>query len=370
MSSESPARSTLHAALRRAICSAVPPITCLALWIPAARAQDQKSPVEPRVFSVFPLGDRPGAAYDAVVRGVILRDAQAVWFENDAIHARIDRAGRDPESDAEAPTPTDLVTIHVTIDPAARPGEYPFRVVTRQGVSNAISMRVTSDRTITEPARLSADQAPRLESFPLVVNGRIMKKGEVDDYWFDARPGEELSFEVISGFSAFDPSLTILEPSGSWFDPKRLNPIAFNDDPLWFPDFSTDAKLVQRFDRGGRYLLRVAAFEGRGSPDDVYQLRIAHGHEAPIVLRAPSRHGWQEHTFTRHFSADWLELLHQRGDPASSREMLETFRAVDESQTPPPLMQVPGIVEGVIARPGEIQKIIFHVKGAQDIVVE
>ena len=55
-----------------------------------------------------------------------------------AIHARIDATGADPESDPHASTPTDLVTIQVTIDADAKPGTYPFRVVTKQGVSNAI----------------------------------------------------------------------------------------------------------------------------------------------------------------------------------------------------------------------------------------
>ena len=57
--------------------------------------------------------------------------------------------------------------------------------------------------------------------------------------------------------------ITILEPSGSWFDPHRLNRIAFNNEPLNFPDFSTDAKLVHHFERGGAYLVSVAAFEGQ-----------------------------------------------------------------------------------------------------------
>lgn len=346
-------------------------VASLAPVLPAARAEAPKPPTESRIFSVFPLGDRPGATYDAVIRGVTLRDAQAIWFENDAIHARVDRAGRDPESDPEASTPTDLVNIHVTLDAAAQPGEYRFRMVTKQGVSNAISMRVTSERTITEPALPNAepDQSPRLKSFPLVVNGRIAKKGEVDDYWFDARPGEELMFEAFSGFSAFDPSLTILERSGSWFDPQRLNPIAFNDEPLYFPDFSTNAKLAYRFERGGHYLVRVAAFEGRGSPNDVYQLRISREQSTPPSLRVLPTPGWQEHTFTRHFSADWLTRLRARGDPAQSQEALETFRAAGESAASP-IMKVPGIVEGVISKPGEVQKIGFHVKGAQDLVVE
>lgn len=340
--------------------------------LPPASAETPKPPVEPRVFSVYPLGDRPGSSYQATLRGVTLRDAQAIWFESGSIHARIVRSDRDPESDPQAATPTDIVNIHVTVDPEAKPGNYPFRVVTKQGVSNPISMRVTAERTILEPEAQTGDpeQAPRLSGFPLVVNGRIAKKGEVDYYWLDARPGDEFSLEAFSGFSAFDPSLAILEPSGSWFDPHRLNRVAFNDEPLYYPDFSTNAQLVHRFERGGRYLVSVASFEGQGSPNNIYQLRISTGRNAAPLLPALPRSGWQEHTFTRHFAADWLEWLRARGDPQKSPESLETFRTVKQSETTVPMMNVPGVVEGTISEPGETQKIAFHVKGAQDLVLE
>ena len=319
----------------------------LALWIPAIWAETPKPKLEPRIFSVYPLGDQPGAIYEAAIRGVALREAQAIWFETDSIHARVDNVDRDPESDPNASTPTDVVHIHVTLDSTAKPGSYPFRVVTKQGVSNAVSMRVTSERTIMEIEGSTGEpeHAPRLSGFPLAVNGRIAKKGEVDYYSFEAQPGEELSFEVFSGFSPFDPALTILEPSGSWFDPHRLNRIAFSDEPLWYPDFSTDTKLVHRFEHGGRFLVRVEGFEGRGSPSDVYQLRVSTGRSAPALLRALPKPGWQERTFTRHVTADWLKRLRERGAPAGPREDLETFRAVKESaQAPPviPMMKLPG----------------------------
>jgi hypothetical protein len=348
------------------------PAAIFALLVPAAWPETLKAKEEPRVFSIYPLGDQPGATYEATIRGVVLREAQVIWFETDSIHAWIQRVGRDPESDAKAATPTDLVSVHVTVDPAAKPGRYAFRVVTKRGVSNAISMRVTSGRTIAEPEGSTGEpkHAPRLSGFPLVVNGRIAKKGEVDYYWFKALPGEELSFEAFSGFSAFDPALTILEPSSSWFDPNRLNPIAFNDEPLYYPDFSTDAKLAHRFERGGPYLVRVQAFAGQGSLNYVYQLRVSEGRGDPPSLRPLPKPGWLEHTFTRHFAANWLTVLRGRGAPAGAPEPLETFHAAKEQAPSLPVMKVPGIVEGVISAPGETQRIAFNVKGAQDLVLE
>ncbi len=333
----------------------------LGLFDGTASSETPKTETEPRAFSIYPLGNRPGASYDAQIRGVKLQDAQALWFETDGIQARIDHAQHDPESDPNAPTPPDLVNVHVDVASTAKAGSYLFRVVTSQGVSNAIPMRVTDDRTIAEPENLTRepDNAPRLGAFPLVVNGRIAKKGEVDYYRFDAHAGETLSFEAFSGFSAFDPSIAILESSGSWFDPHRLNRIAFNDEPLYFPDFSTDAKLVHRFERAGSYLVSVAAFEGQGASNDVYQLRISAGAGSPPSLRALPKPGWQEHTFTRRVSADWLKRLRERGALNQSAEDLETFHAVEDSVKPLPSMKVPGIVEGVRTLPSRCSIPLF-----------
>ncbi|HKX00316.1 MAG TPA: hypothetical protein VJN43_21425 [Bryobacteraceae bacterium] len=345
---------------------------CLSLLPPAAWPKTGKPDPEPRAFSIFPLGYSRGGDYAAGIRGVSLHDAQAIWFETNAIQARVDRVERDPESKPDDVTPTDLVDIHVTVSATAKPGVYPFRVVTKEGVSNEISLRVVQERTMAEPERLTDEpgHAPRLTDFPLVVNGRIAKKGEVDYYWFEAQPGKELTFEAFSGFSAFDPAVAILEPSGSWFDPHRLNRIAFNDEPLYYPDFSTDAKLVHRFGRGGRYLVRVSAFQGRGSPNDVYELRISKGAGPPALLRAPAKPGWQEHIFTRRLATDWLDELHGRGTPAKNPEALETFRAVTEPAASRPTMKVPGIAEGVISKPAERQTIGFHVEHAGELALE
>jgi len=337
-----------------------------------AWSKPEKPELEPRAFSIYPLGGQAGASYKAQIRGVKLRDAQALWFEMDGIQARIDDVQSDPEGDPNATTPSDLVNVHLIIAPAAKPGSHLFRVVTKQGVSNAISLRVTNERTIPEPESLTGDpdHAPKLDAFPMVVNGRIAKKGEVDYYRFDAQAGETLCFEAFSGFSAFDPSVAILEQSGSWFDPNRLNRVAFNDEPLYFPDFSTDAKLVHRFEHAGSYLVSVAAFEGQGGSNDVYQLRISVGSGTPPSLRALPKPGWQEHTFTRRLSPDWLKQLRERGALSPSSEDLETFHAVEDAVKPAPAMKVPGIVEGVISRAGETQRIAFHLKDAQDLVLE
>ena len=128
------------------------------------------------------------------------------------------------------------------------------------------------------------------KNFPVILSGQIARRGETDYYAFDAAAGQKLTFQAISGLpvagapggnaAGFDPSVALYEPSGSWFDPKRINRIAFNDEPLWIIGKRTDAYLVHSFAKKGRYLLRIEAFSGQGGPDYGYQIKITPG-EAP-----------------------------------------------------------------------------------------
>src|SRR6185503_4590145 len=113
------------------------------------------------------------------------------------------------------------------------------------------------------------ESAVPVAQVPAVYSGRLTRRGESDYYAFHADAGQVLTFEVTSGFPQiaaagsaatvpnFDPALTIYEPAGSWFDPKRLKRIAYNDEPVWVFGQPTDPKLVHRFDRAGEYLLRI-----------------------------------------------------------------------------------------------------------------
>jgi hypothetical protein len=103
---------------------------------------------------------------------------------------------------------------------------------------------------------------------------------------------------IPSSYShGFDPSLSLFKPSGSWFDPHRLNLIAFNDEPLSFPGLSKDARIVERFPHAGVYRLRVQGFAGQGGRDCVYRLRIVPGVTAD----------WEERQFTRKLSHRRME---------------------------------------------------------------
>src|SRR6188768_4049454 len=112
---------------------------------------------------------------------------------------------------------------------------------------------------------------------------------------------------MSSGSATLDPTVGIYEPSGSWFDAKRLNRLAFNDEPLNFPGLSRDAVLSYTLPHAGRFCIRVEGFAGQGGPDAVYELRLTGG-PAPSKpdLRPVLRAAWEERELTRSMGDDWM----------------------------------------------------------------
>ena len=329
--------------------------------------------VEPKILSAYPFTAQAGTAFTTTVRGSGLQGATAVFTNNPALKAAIEGIESEaPDPGSKAKVPTDLVRLRIQIDPRAQAGRYPIRLITARGISNAIPISVL-DRPVTEEptgSHETPETAISVDKLPAIFNGRIARRGETDYYAFHATAGQTLTFEAISGLpstggpggnaNGFDPSLSLYEPSGSWFDSKRVNRIAFNDEPLWVIGQPTDAYLVHRFEKSGRYLIRVDAFSGQGGPDYGYQLRIAVG-EAPQE-HAPNAEVWEERGYVRHLSGNRLNELAGRGGSAQKRPSVETYRAA--------FFKIPGTLEGTLTQPGEAQRARFHLDGPQDIAIE
>ncbi len=333
---------------------------------------------EPKAVSVHPFTGRPGSSFTATVRGNALGKTRAIFLEDAPFAAVIEGMEAEPpgESPGRNKTPFDLVRLRVEVAPDAKPGRYPFRLVTEDGVSNALTLHVVEQAIRAEPpgAHETPDEAVAVSELPVTFNGRIARRGETDTFVFDAKAGQTLTFEAISGLpsiaapgsnaNGFDPSLSVYEASGSWFDPKRLKRIASNDEPLWVIGQITDAYLVYKFERAGRYYLRLAAFSGQGGPDYGYQLKILPGEVPQDSARAIK--SWDERGFSRRLSASRLNELAARGDGKQDRPSIETYRAAAD----PVSFKLPGTVEGALLQPGEAHRARFHIEGPQDIAIE
>ncbi len=260
----------------------------------------------------------------------------------------------------------------------AKPGRYPLRLITAGGISNAVSVYIVDNPVTVEPpgAHQTRDSAISVSTTPVIFNGRLSTRGEADYYSFHAEAGQTMTFDVISGLpqiaaagsaatvANFDPSLSIYDSEGSWFDPKRLKRIAYNDEPVWVFGKPTDAHLVHRFAKAGTYLLRVEAFAGQGGPDYSYQLKIAPG-EAPLEA-ASKRTGWDERAWTRRLDSNRLNQLSSRGGKPETQKSIETYRAASE----PSVFKLPGTIEGALVSPGETHRSRFHLDGPADLALE
>ncbi len=283
------------------------------------------------------------------------------------------------ESSTPAKGQIDLVKLRIQVPPEAKPGRYPIRLISRDGVSNALPIHIVDLPVLAEPNGVhdARESAVAISKLPVAYAGRLARRGETDYYSFHAEADQTFTFELISGLPQiagagsaatipnFDPALTIYEPAGSWFDPGRLNRIAYNDEPEWVFGKRTDAYLVYRFKKAGDYLLRVEAFAGQGGPDYSYELKVAPGVHPQDGADAGGS-GWNERGWTRRLDGQRLSELDKRGGKSDEQPAVETYRAAPE----PVVFKIPGALEGAIAQPGETHRARFHLDKPSDIAIE
>lgn len=349
-------------------------VVIAALFCLAAGAQPRE---DPRLVSIHPFTGQRGATFIATVRGSGLAAASGVSIGKAPFTVAVE--GMEVESPGRAKGQIDLVKLRVQVSQDAQPGRYPIRLITRNGVSSALPLHIVDFPVLAEPVgeHETQESAVAISKLPAVYAGRLDRRGEADYYSFHAEAGQLLTFEVISGFpqiaaagsaatvANFDPALTIYERAGSWFEPKRLNRIAYNDEPVWVFGKPTDAHLIHRFAKAGDYLARVEAFAGQGGPDYSYGLKISGG-ALPHDAVSGGRGGWEERGWTRRLDATRLSQLTKRGGKENKQPSIETYRAAPE----PASFQIPGTLEGALTQPGETHRARFHLDKPADIAIE
>ena len=320
---------------------------------------------------MHPFTGQRGSVFQATVRGANLKETKGVFIESPGLHMTVEGAGSD--TPPKARNSPDFVKVRVETTADFKPGRYTFRLITPSGVSNSLPLQITDSEVMAEPpgSHETPETAVPVAGAPALYVGMIGVRGESDFYAFDAKAGETLTFQVLSGLpsigaaggnaNGFDPSITIYEASGSWFDSKRLNRIAFNDEPLWVLGRLTDAYIKQTFPKAGRYLLRLEAFSGQGGPDYSYQLRIDRGAVDPV--KPAGRADWEERGYSRVLSSNRLNELAARGGKPLNQKSVETYRTMGK-------FVLPATLEGTIALAGEAHRAKFQVDGPTDIAIE
>jgi hypothetical protein len=332
------------------------PFAAVLFCATAGLCADAQKETDPKITAIYPVAGRPGDSFAAVIHGADLSGARAVVFEHGGVQATISGTGTEDGKE---------VQVKVTIARDTEIGLHDLRVVTAQGVSNKIAFDVLAG-TVLDGAAVTAP----LTEFPVTISGRLGHPGETGGYWIEVAGGTTLTMEALSRTAGFDPAVALYEAAGSWFDAQRLNRIAFNDEPLYFPGLSTNARLVHDFARGGKYCVKVEGFHGEGGADRTYELRITPGVAPAPVLHPKLSAAFEERQFTRMVPSNWLSELAQRGGAAEKKQTVETFHAVPEGGGEPPVMTLPGVVEGCVGKPGQADVIRIKIDKAQDIAFE
>lgn len=354
----------------------------VALYLCAQSLSAQTAPSkrpDPSIKSIHPFTLPRGGTIVATIRGTGLKGVTNALATDLGIRLQVEGVAPEPQPGRVA---AEEVRLRVQVDAKVAPGRYPLRLISSDGVTNALPLHVTDLPIESEPEGVhdSTETAIPVKSKPTLFTGRLLRRGEADYYAFEAKAGEVLTFEVISGLpqiaaggsgatiANFDPSLTILEGGASWFDSQRLKRIAYNDEPMFVFGRITDAHLTHRFARAGTYWLRVEAFAGQGGADYSYHLKVVSG-ERPQDL-PQSEDSWQERSFSRKVSQDRLSALAVRGGVKDPGKSIETYRGLAVPSPEAPKIQIPGTLQGVIGKPGETHRARFAVDGPKDIAIE
>ena len=207
---------------------------------------------------------------------------------------RIERTFAEDERNPAVRSQTELVFAEVTVDPNAKPGRREIRVITKRGISNALSfyvgqvpeiarrpmktcqLPVLGKESLAQRKRPPEEEEVRM-SVPCTMNGQIAA-GEVNRYRFPAAKGQRL---VISA-KARDLVPYVADGVPGWFQAVlRLydsdgNELAYNDDFHLRPD----PVLYFEVPDDGEYVLTINEALFRGRESFVYRITVG---EVPFL---------------------------------------------------------------------------------------
>jgi hypothetical protein len=213
----------------------------------------------PYLASIFPLGAQQGTSPELMLRGQMLAGAKRIEVERSQ--------GQGLEVTA-LNSAADAVTVQVNVAKDAPLGIYHLRLWTQAGWSNPVKFFVGNLPELSEAEPNDAPGQLQRVGLPATINGRIERKGDMDQFAFTAGAGEQLVFEVKAEElgSPLDAHLALYNDKGS--------ELANNDDADPNNRLNRDARLEFSFKEAGDYSLAIRDLSRLGGPDYGYRLTI------------------------------------------------------------------------------------------------
>ena len=288
---------------------------------------------------------------------------------------------------------SDRVLVRVTIDAKAAPGDRELRLKTPLGLTNPMCFQVglLPEAREQEPngpgSNTVLPPGPPAE-LPILLNGQI-KPGDVDRFRFRAEKGQQLVIETQARHLI--PYLADAVPG--WFQATlalydaKGKELAFADDYRFKPD----PVIFYRIPQTGEYHLEVRDSIYRGREDFVYRIAVA---EQPFIKslfplggRAGSKtvasiDGWN--LSSRRLPLDTqpgARTIRQSGLPQNEKPSNRVAYAVDtlpecienepnDTAKKAQRIALPRIINGRIARPGDMDVFKFRGKAGEEVVAE
>lgn len=299
------------------------------------------------------------------------------------------RMNADPKQQLN-PAISEYVTLRITVDAGAAPGEREVRLPTALGLTNPIRFQVGGlpELREEEPNESTPEQALEARP-PFVINGQIMP-GDVDRFRFTARKGQRLVAAVAA--RALIPYLADAVPG--WFqatlglydaDGREL---AYADDHFFDPD----PVILYEIPADGDYVLEIKDSIYRGREDFVYRLTVG---EVPFLTglfplggRMGERTtlalaGWNLPRETVSLTPggpaaphhESLSLETAEGLTGRVRLAVNTWPELKEENlggwfTRTPLVPLPVVINGRIEAPKDADRYRFQARASETLVAE
>lgn len=229
----------------------------------SAAAPGKPTVVPAALRSVSPVGATRGSTVRLTLQGVNISDATHVFFDDPEITARVLRGPLPALKRSE-------VAVEATLGEGARVGIRRLFLQTPMGTTGSVTFAVGGWPEVaeTEPNDAIDNATPLV--LPATAMGNLDHPGDVDTFTFEARAGQELVFQVVASAvrSRLNSVLTLLDASG------RV--LAENNDHA----NSADSLLGYRFERAGRYAIRIHDYDNANGGDVYYRLNVG---ELPYV---------------------------------------------------------------------------------------
>ena len=385
---------------------------------PLSRAEARER--EEKAGKLGLLAAKAGDQFETLARQLGLHDASVRGYY--VLRQRLADPKRQPN-----PQIAETATLRITLAPDAEPGLRELRLRTASGVSNTVFFQVGQHREYLEtepndrkpdggvltgklvdeepetPESLSVGlggqsspgevagldiEIPNMESLPVVLNGQIMP-GDVDRFRLRINKGTRVVAAVTA--RALVPFMADAVPG--WFqatlklsDPKGKE-LAFADDFRFDPD----PVIYYEIPESGEYILEIRDSIYRGREDFVYRIALGQvpfiTHAFPLGGRAGVKtvadiHGWNLPTKrlpldTRPGEPSIRQAALRKGGTRTNEVVYAVNTLAEESEAEPnddtkraQHINLPRIINGRIARPGDVDVFRFDGKAGDEVVAD